>query len=60
MVTSVTVGIVFGILTSITAFVLFVLYDYLPFYREWYYDDEMKLPFFTELIILLFKPLPQS
>ena len=48
MVTSVTVGIVFGILASITAFILFVLYDNLPFYRKWYYNDEMKLTFLQQ------------
>ena len=48
MVTAVTVGIVFGILASIISFVMFVLYDNLPFYRKYYYDDEMKLTFLQQ------------
>lgn len=48
MVISVTVGIVFGILTSIAAFVAFVLYCNLPLYRKWYYNDTMKLTFLQQ------------
>ena len=48
MVASVTVGFIFGILTTITAFVLFVLCDNLPFYRKYYYNDEMKLTFLQQ------------
>lgn len=48
MVTSITVGIVFGILASITSFVMFVLKHCLPFYRKWYYNDEMELTFLQQ------------
>ena len=48
MVTSVIVGIVFGILASIIAFVMFVICDTLPFYRKYYYNDEMKLTFLQQ------------
>lgn len=48
MVTSVTVGIVFGILASIIVFAGFVLYINLPLYRKYYYNDEMKLTFLQQ------------
>ena len=48
MVTLVTVSIVVGILASIIAFVMFVLYDNLPFYRKYCYNDEMKLTFLQQ------------